>query len=345
MSDELTYRRAGVDIDEQNRAIRLFASAVKETHDSRVLGGPGTFGALFDISALDVEEPILVSSMDGVGTKTCIAVQANQFSGLGADIVNHCVNDILAQGARPLFFLDYFAASRLNAQQISDVVTSAAEACKENECALVGGEIAEMPDVYSEGQIDVVGAIVGVVSKSSLLPRIGVGPGDLIVGLASDGLHTNGYTLARRALLDVGGLRLEDEVPELGRTLAEELLRPHKSYFPILRRLLGPESRIKAIAHITGGGFYENLPRVFPPTVRAIIEKRQWTPPPIFQMIQTIGQVSDTEMYRAFNMGIGMVVVAASDAVPALVQQINEAGVTAYVIGELTSGGHDVVIA
>jgi len=345
VSDELTYRRAGVDIDEQNRAIRLFASAVKETHDQRVLGGPGTFGALFDISALDVEEPVLVSSMDGIGTKTYVAAQANYFSGLGADIVNHCVNDILAQGARPLFFLDYFAASRLNAQQAADVVNSAAQACKENECALVGGEIAEMPDVYNEGQIDVVGAIVGVVSKSAMLPTTGVGPGDLIVGLVSDGLHTNGYTLARRALLDVGGLRLEDVVPELGRTLAEELLRPHRSYFPALRRLLGPGSRIKAIAHITGGGFYENLPRVFPPTVRAIIEKRQWTPPPIFRMIQSLGGVSDTEMYRTFNMGIGLAIIAASDAVPALVQQINEAGVTAYVIGELTSGGHDVVIA
>lgn len=345
MSDELTYRRAGVDLDEQNRAIRMFASAVKDTHDLRVLGGPGTFGALFDISTLDVEEPVIVSSMDGVGTKTCIAVQANQFSGLGADIVNHCVNDILAQGAKPLFFLDYFAAPKLNAQQVADVVTSAAQACKENECALVGGEIAEMPDVYNEGQIDVVGTIVGVVGKSAMLPKTGVGPGDLIIGLASDGLHTNGYTLARRTLLDVGGLRLEDEIPELGRTLAEELLRPHKSYFQALRNLLGAESRIKAIAHITGGGFYENLPRVYPPTVRATIEKRQWTPPPIFQMIQQIGGISDTEMYRTFNMGIGLVVIAASDAVPALVQQINEAGVTAYVIGELTAGGHDVVIA
>lgn len=345
MSDELTYRRAGVDIDEQNRAIRMFAPAVQETHDARVLGGPGTFGALFDISALDVEEPVLVSSMDGVGTKTCVAAQANQFSGLGADIVNHCVNDILAQGARPLFFLDYFAASRLNAQQVADVVTSAAQACKENDCALVGGEIAEMPDVYRDGQIDIVGAIVGVVSKPAMLPTTGVGPGDLVVGLASDGLHTNGYTLARRALLDVGGLRLEDTVPELGRSLAEELLRPHRSYFPALRGLLGAEGRIKAIAHITGGGFYENLPRVFPPTVRAIIEKRQWTPPPIFQMIQTLGAISDTEMYRTFNMGIGMVLIAASDAVPALVQQVNESGITAYVIGELTSGGHDVVIA
>lgn len=345
MSDELTYRRAGVDIDEQNRAIRLFASAVKETHDQRVLGGPGTFGALFDISTLNVEEPVLVSSMDGVGTKTCLAVEANHFTGLGADIVNHCVNDILAQGAMPLFFLDYFAASRLNAQQVADVVTSAAQACKDNQCVLVGGEIAEMPDVYNDGQIDVVGAIVGVVSKNAMLPRTGVGPGDLLIGLASDGLHTNGYTLARRALLDVGGLKLEDLIPELGRTLAEELLRPHRSYLPALRGLLGAESRVKAIAHITGGGFYENLPRVFPPTVRAIIEKRQWTPPPIFQMIQSIGRVSDTEMYRTFNMGIGMVLIAASDAVPALVQQINESGVTAYVIGELTSGGHDVVIA
>lgn len=345
MSDELTYRRAGVDIDEQNRAIRLFAAAVKETHDHRVLGGPGTFGALFDIGALNVEEPVLVSSMDGIGTKTCVAVQANRFSGLGADIVNHCVNDILAQGAMPLFFLDYFAASRLSAQQVADVVTSAAQACKENGCALIGGEIAEMPDVYNEGQIDVVGAIVGVVSKTAMLPRTGVGPGDLLIGLASDGLHTNGYTLARRALLEVGGLKLEDLIPEVGRTLAEELLRPHRSYLPALQGLLGPESRIKAIAHITGGGFYENLPRVFPPTVRAIIEKRQWTPPPIFQMIQTLGAISDTEMYRTFNMGIGMVLIAASDAVPALVQQINEAGVTAYVIGELTSGGHDVVIA
>lgn len=339
----MTYSRAGVDIDEQNRAVRAFLPAVQDTHEGKVLGGPGTFGGLYDGNAIGLPNAVLVSSMDGVGTKTALAVAAGMFSHLGKDIVGHCINDILCHGARPLFFLDYFAASKLKAEAVAEVVVGAAQLCKDHGCVLIGGEIAEMPSVYAEGQVDVVGAIVGIVEKDRLLPKQDVGPGDLLIGLASDGLHTNGYSLARKALLEVGGLSLDQTLEDTGRTLAEELLRPHRCYFHAVAPLLD-SGVIKAIAHITGGGFYENLPRVFGPNLRAVVEKKQWVPPPIFQWIQRLGNVEDREMYRTFNMGIGLVLIAGSEHAPAIVDRLREAGETPYVIGEITQGGHDVTI-
>ncbi|RMG24613.1 MAG: phosphoribosylformylglycinamidine cyclo-ligase [Armatimonadetes bacterium] len=343
MDEQLTYSRAGVDIDEQNRAVRAFLPAVRETHEGKVLGGPGTFGGLFDGNVIGLPQSVLVSSMDGVGTKTVLAAMVGSFAGLGKDIVGHCINDILCHGARPLFFLDYFAASKLKAEAVAEVVVGAAEVCKAHGCVLIGGEIAEMPSVYAEGQVDVVGAIVGIVEKERLLPKQDVGPGDLLIGLASDGLHTNGYSLARKALLEVGGLSLDQTMEETGRTLAEELLRPHRCYLQSLAPLLD-SGTVKAISHITGGGFYENLPRVFGTNLRAVVEKKQWVPPPIFQLIQRLGEVEEREMYRTFNMGIGMVLIAGSEHTPALVDRLREAGETPYVIGEITQGGHDVTI-
>ncbi|MBV6502904.1 MAG: Phosphoribosylformylglycinamidine cyclo-ligase [Fimbriimonadales bacterium] len=340
----LTYGASGVDIGEQNRAIRLFRDAVRSTYNESVLSDVGSFGGLFSTRFEGMVEPLLVSSIDGVGTKTKIAIALGMYEGLGRDIVGHSVNDILAQGAKPLFFLDYFATSKLSAEIVRDVVQGAAEACRANGCVLIGGEIAELPGVYSEGEIDVVGAIVGVVDREKVLPKHHTSAGDLLIGLASDGLHTNGYSLARKALFEVAGKQPDEEIPELGRTIGEELLRPHRCYFRALEPLLEEGGFINAIAHITGGGFYENIPRVIPQDCRAVVERRSWTPQPIFQMIQQAGDVPDDEMYRTFNMGIGMVLVCPSVRANAVLQRLNESGESAYMIGELSKGGGDVAI-
>ncbi|MCH8273690.1 MAG: phosphoribosylformylglycinamidine cyclo-ligase [Armatimonadetes bacterium] len=342
--DPLTYRRAGVDTGEAERAVRDFRTAVRSTYTPEVLSDVGAFGGLFAARFEGLREPVLVSSIDSVGTKAKIAVAAGRYRGLGRDIVCHCVNDILAQGARPLFFLDYFAASSLRAETVVEIVDGASEACRENACALIGGETAEMPDVYREGQIDLVGAVVGVVERDKVLPRADVSAGDLIVGIASDGLHTNGYSLARAALFERGRRRPDDLIPDLGRTLAEELLRPHRSYFRALHPILEEGSLAKAVSHITGGGFYENVPRVLPQGVDAVIERRAWTPQPIFSLIQDSGDVETEEMFRTFNMGVGMVVICPSEVAGAVVQRLRDAGETAYLIGEMKKGSGGVQI-
>ncbi len=306
----LTYRGAGVDISEQNKAIELFKSAVKSSYNQHVLSDVGSFGGLFDAAFAGYSHPVLVSSIDGVGTKTKIAHALGRYDGLGADIVNHCVNDILVQGAEPLFFLDYFAASKLSAQVAAQVVESAAHACKQNGCALIGGEIAEMPGVYAEGEIDIVGCIVGVVDKPNILPRE-VQPGDALVGLPSEGLHTNGYSLARKALFEVGGFDLHDSIGTLGETIGDALIRPHKSYLADLRPHLA-SGAIHALAHITGGGIEANLSRVIPAGLRAQIDFESWTPPPIFDLIRSAGSIPESEMRAAFNLGIGMIAVVSS---------------------------------
>lgn len=305
--DRLTYESAGVSIDEQEKAIALFKDAVKATYTREVLSDVGSFGGLFSARFEGLSEPVLVSSIDGVGTKTKLATWLNRFDGLGADIVNHCTNDVLVQGARPIFFLDYFAASKMNAEMAAAFVTSVAAACKENGCALIGGELAEMPGVYAGGECDIVGCIVGVVDRAKVLPR-DVREGDSIIGLPSTGLHTNGYSLARKALFEKGGYHPEDSVGALGESIGEALLRPHKGYLGELWPLLESD-RIHALAHITGGGLVENVPRVLPGGLRAEIEYSSWTPPAIFDLIQSAGDVPDEEMRRSFNLGVGMVVI------------------------------------
>jgi phosphoribosylformylglycinamidine cyclo-ligase len=285
-----------------------------------------------------------VSSIDGVGTKTKVAAMVGDHSGLGIDIVNHCVNDILCQGARPLFFLDYFGCSRLHGLQFEEILRGMASACLEVGAALIGGETAEMPGVYVEDEIDVVGSVIGVVDFEKKLPRGKMQPGDAVIGIASNGLHTNGYSLARRALFDVGGLSVRDELPGLGATIGEALLRPHKCYFNAVYPLIQENDGIFAVAHITGGGLYDNIPRVLPSDVRVMIERRSWTPLPIFQLIQQTGSIPDSEMYRAFNMGIGMVLIVDRALAPGLVQRLNESGESAAMIGEVQSGANDVQI-
>ncbi len=343
MSDQqMTYRSAGVDIDEAQRSLRSVVGQIQATHNEDVIGGVGGFGALYRANFSGFERPILVSSIDGVGTKTKVAAMVGQFEGLGHDIVNHCINDILCQGAKPLFFLDYYGTSRLSGDVFEQVLRGMAEACLESGVALIGGETAEMPSVYHDDEIDIVGTIVGIVEADKKLPRQKVQSGDVVIGLASSGLHTNGYSLARRALFEMGGMSTKDPVPGLNTTIGEELLRPHKCYYRSIYPLLEEGAGIHAAAHITGGGFYDNIPRVLSSDMQVMIEKRAWTPLPIFSLIRELGNVPDTEMYRIFNMGIGMVLLVDKEHGPAVVQRLNQAGEAAAIIGYVQKGAHDV---
>lgn len=345
MPDEpLTYRSAGVDIDEAQRALRSVFGRIQATHTSAVVGGIGGFGGLFRGSFPEIENPLLVSSIDGVGTKTKVAAMLGDFRFLGHDIVNHCVNDILCQGARPLFFLDYFGCSRLSGLQFESVVGGMADACAAVGCALIGGETAEMPGVYHDDEIDVVGAIVGVVDQDRKLPVAKAQPGDAVIGIASNGLHTNGFSLARRSLFEVGNLSARDDVPGQMYSIGEALLRPHRCYFNSIYPVLQEMPGIYALAHITGGGLYDNIPRVLPANVRVVVEKRSWTPLPIFQLIQAVGNIPDVEMYRTFNMGIGMVLIVDRMDAATVVHRLNEAGEAAAIVGEIQPGAQDVQI-
>ncbi len=340
-----SYASAGVDIDAAQRSLRNVTDAVKATYNARTLGGIGGFGAMFSGEFPELTNPVLVSSIDGVGTKTKVAQMAGDYSNLGRDIVNHCVNDILCQGAKPLFFLDYFGCSHLDSEAFESVVIGAAEACAAVDCVLIGGETAEMPGVYTDGEIDIVGTIVGVVDAEQKLPRGIQKPGDRIIGLASNGLHTNGYSLARKVLFDHAGLSVRDPLPGAEDvTIADALLAPHTCYFNAIYPLIQQFPGISAVAHITGGGLTDNLPRVLQYEVQAKIIKRSWTPLPIFEAIQTLGKVDDADMYRTFNMGIGMVIVVDADEAGAVLNALSETGVYAAEIGKLSTGSRDVQI-
>jgi phosphoribosylformylglycinamidine cyclo-ligase len=313
----VSYRDSGVDIDRANLTKKRMAEAVRSTYGPEVLGGHGNFGGLFDAGRLQAaRRPVLVASTDGVGTKTMVAAAVGRYDTLGHDLVNHCVDDILVQGARPLFFLDYVASSRLEPERVLAVIGGLAEACRAAGCALLGGETAEMPGVYQTGELDLVGTIVGWVEGDALLDGATVVAGDVLVGLPSTGLHTNGFSLARRVF---EGVPLDRPRSELsGATLADVLLAPHRNYLAPVTRLF-EHVRVKALAHITGGGFYDNIPRVLPPGTGAEIELGTWPVLPIFKWIQSKGQVTAEEMYHVFNMGIGMIaILSAEDAEQAL---------------------------
>ena len=314
---QATYRDAGVDIEAGNRAVELMKGAVKSTYGKEVLAGIGAFGGLYDGAALkSMDSPVLVASTDGVGTKTKIAAALNRYDTIGHDIVGHCVNDILVQGARPRFFLDYVAFNRLVPERVAAIVTGIAAACKSVGCALLGGETAEMPGVYAEGEFDLVGTIVGVVDRARIVDGSRIAPGDAIIGIASNGLHTNGFSLARRVL---AGRELGAHVPELGQTLGEALLAPHRSYLAELERLWAAGVTVKGMAHITGGGLIENPPRILPEAVAARIQRGSWPMPALFELIQREGNIANDEMARVFNIGLGMLVfVPAGEAQRAL---------------------------
>jgi phosphoribosylformylglycinamidine cyclo-ligase/phosphoribosylamine--glycine ligase/phosphoribosylformylglycinamidine cyclo-ligase len=318
-----TYAQAGVSIDAGNRAVELMRDSVRATYGPEVLAGIGAFGGLFDAGALQqMAGPVLVASTDGVGTKVKLAAQVGRYESIGRDLVNHCINDILVQGARPLFFLDYVAASKLKPEMVAEVVSGLAAACRAAGCALLGGETAEMPGVYQLNEFDVAGTIVGVVEREQILPRGNVQAGDVLIGLRSSGPHTNGYSLIRKVFENTP---LDDE-------LAEALLAPHRSYLP----LLYPNLHLsKALAHLTGGGFVENIPRVLPDGVGTVVRLGSWPGLPIFSRIQQVGEISTAEMHRVFNMGIGMVAVVAPENVAAFQCAIPE---ETFVIGEVRAG-------
>jgi len=307
----MDYRQAGVDIDAGNETVRRIRSLARSTFTSGVLSDLGSFGGLFRLDPERLRDPVLVSSADGVGTKLKVAFLTGRHDTVGADLVNHCVNDILVQGAEPLFFLDYLATGRLSPDVAVQVVSGVARGCRENGCALIGGETAEMPGFYADGEYDIAGFIVGLVDRSRIVDGRSIVPGDVLIGLPSAGLHTNGYSLARRVLLETAGLDAGAFVSELSATVADALLAPHRSYLPVVRPLL-TEGVIKGMAHITGGGITENLPRAFPQGCGAVIDRRTWRVPAIFQLIQERGQVAVDEMFRAFNMGIGLILVCAA---------------------------------
>jgi phosphoribosylamine--glycine ligase/phosphoribosylaminoimidazole synthetase len=303
------YAAAGVDIEAGNRAVELLRATVRRTHTPAVLSDLGLFGGLFALNdAIHARDPVLVASTDSAGTKTMIATAMGRFETIGQDLVNHCVNDILVQGARPLFFLDYFASSKLDPEQVAGAVGGCAEACRAVGCALLGGETAELPGVYQPGEFDLVGAIVGWVERDRVIDGRNVRAGDLCLGLPSSGLHTNGYSLARHALAGIGW---QTVLPELGRPLGEVLLAPHRQYLGHVEALWDAGVDLKAMAHITGGGFVDNIPRVLPPGLGVEVERGAWQPPAIFHLIRARGAVDDAEMYRVFNMGIGLVLLVA----------------------------------
>ena len=335
---ESAYAQAGVDIGEGNRAVRLMTDAVKATYGPAVLQGIGAFGGLYDAQAVKaMAAPVLVASTDGVGTKTMVAARLNRWDSLGRDLVNHCVNDILVQGARPLFFLDYVASSRLDAERIASVVSGVAAGCREAGCALLGGETAEMPGVYAPGEIDLVGTVVGVVERAAIVDGSRIQAGDAILGLPSTGLHTNGYSLARRVL---DPLDWTTPRPDLGCSVGEALLAVHHSYLGPVQRLWNASVDIRGLAHITGGGLLENPPRILPAGLAAVLRRGAWPEPPIFGLIQQQVEIGP-EMFRVFNMGLGMLVVVPADQV-ALAQQALPGEV--YHVGEIRAGERNVTI-
>jgi phosphoribosylformylglycinamidine cyclo-ligase/phosphoribosylamine--glycine ligase/phosphoribosylformylglycinamidine cyclo-ligase len=310
--------------------------AVKSTYTPSVLAGIGSFGGLYDAYPLKaMKSPVLVASMDGVGTKVKLAASGGSYRGIGHDIVNHCINDILVQGAHPMFFMDYFATSKLDPEQVAEVVTGIAEACKESGIALLGGETAEMPGVYQPNEFDVAGTIVGVVEQDEILPRLNLKVGDVLIGLVSSGPHTNGYSLIRKVFANTP---LDTVFPELGVSLADALLVPHRSYLSILYSLL---PHVKALAHITGGGVIENIPRVLPQNLNAEIQLVSWPVPPLFDLIQSRGEIDLEEMYRIFNMGIGMIAIVDKSAAAKIQELIPE---QTFLIGELISGENKVIL-
>ncbi len=331
------YRDAGVDISAQDDAIGRMKSAVRSTFGPSVLSDVGNFGGLVALDVKSYKEPVLVASIDSVGTKLKIAFLTGINNTVGRDLVAHCVNDILAQGARPLFFMDCLSMGKLDPDVAKSVVEGIAEGCRQVGCALLGGETAELPDFYEQNEYDLVGTIVGIVEKEKIIDGSAIKKGDKIIGIASDGLHTNGYSLARKLLFEVAGFEIDDFVEELGTTLKEELLKPHRCYFKPLWGLL-EEDRIKGIAHVTGGGLKDNIPRILPDGVAALVDTKSWDVPPIFSLLQRVGNVAWDEMFRTFNMGIGLGLLVSKSYVKDVLKVLEDNKEKAYIIGDIVDG-------
>jgi phosphoribosylformylglycinamidine cyclo-ligase len=334
----MDYKTSGVDIDAGHETVRRIKSLARSTFTEGVMSEIGSFGGLFRLEPGRYRDPVLVSSADGVGTKLKVAFLAKRHGSVGIDLVNHCVNDVLVQGAEPLFFLDYLATGRLSPETAAVIVGGMAQACRDNGCALLGGETAEMPGFYAEGEYDLAGFIVGVVERERLLHGRSIAVGDALVGVPSSGLHTNGYSLARHIIFEHLGLTVDRHVPELGRTVGDALLEPHRSYLLMVRPLLDG-GRIKGMAHITGGGITDNLPRVLPHGTAAVIDPDAWEVPALFTWLKRAGNIPTEDMLRTFNMGIGLILVTGRDHAEQLIEELAaRGGRDARVIGEVVAG-------
>ena len=340
---KLTYKDAGVDTKEGERAVTLMKDHVKRTFNENVLTGLGSFGSLFQIDVATMSQPVLVSGTDGVGTKLKIAFMMDKHDTVGIDCVAMCVNDVLCQGAKPLFFLDYIATGKVKAEKIADIVKGIAEGCRQSGSALVGGETAEMPDFYGEGEYDMAGFSVGMVDKEKIITGEHVAEGNVIIGIASSGIHSNGYSLVRKVFFDKMNMKVDTYVDELGQTLGEALLTPTKIYAAACNAVL-PKYDVKGIVHITGGGFFENIPRILPEGLAAKIKVGTWKVPPIFPYIKKCGNIDKIEMFSTFNMGVGMMMIASAKDADAAVKDLRTAGETADIIGQIVKSDSERVI-
>lgn len=328
----MDYRKAGVNIDEGNRLVEMIKPVAKETYIPGVMAGVGGFAGLFELS--NMKEPVLVSGTDGVGTKLKVAFMADRYDTIGIDLVAMCVNDVVCSGARPVFFLDYFATSKLDAAKAAAVIRGIADGCKMAGCALLGGETAELPDFYSGDEFDLAGFAVGVVEKSRIITGRGIKEGDIIIGLPSSGLHSNGFSLARKVLFEKMGCHVDSYIGSLGTTLGEELLKPTRIYVRDVLELI-EEVEIKGVAHITGGGFYDNIPRILPDGLGAIIRKGTWPVQPIFYFIGDAGEIEEREMFRTFNMGIGLILITSPESADKVLTVLDNMRKKAYIIGNI----------
>lgn len=339
MTKPVTYAESGVDIDAANRATEKIKELARTTFNSRTLSEIGSFGGMFDGAFPGLRQPVLVASADGVGTKLKIAFATGIHNTIGRDLVNHCVNDILVQGARPLFFLDYVATGQLAPETIAGIIEGITRGCRENGCVLLGGETAEMPGFYADGEYDVAGFIVGVVDREKIIDGKTIAPGDVVLGLPSVGLHTNGYSLARKLFFETAGYSADTYLDELKETVGEALLKPHVSYLPDLAGLLD-SGVIKGLAHITGGGLLENIPRILPAGTAVEIQRGSWPILPLFQLMQQLGNIEEMEMFRTFNMGIGMVIVCTAEDAAMIRNQVS----SCFDIGRIVKGDGRVVL-
>jgi phosphoribosylformylglycinamidine cyclo-ligase len=343
MTKPISYSDAGVDIDAATRATDKIKELARRTFNQRTLSEIGSFGGMFDGAFPNLSQPVLVASADGVGTKLKIAFATGVHNTVGRDLVNHCVNDILVQGARPLFFLDYVATGKLSPDVVASVVEGVTNGCRENGCVLLGGETAEMPGFYQDGEYDIAGFIVGVVDRNKIIDGKTIAAGDVLLALPSAGLHTNGYSLARKLFFEVAGYKPDTHVPELGMTAGEALLLPHLSYLKPLDGLLD-KGLIKGLAHITGGGLTDNIPRILPEGTAVKIKKDSWRKPSLFELMRRLGNVSEPEMYRTFNVGVGMVIVCSGSDAEAIASHLQNEGETVYEIGNVVTGNREVQI-
>ncbi len=341
--DKITYSSAGVDVNEGQRAVGLMKQYVKDTFTAGVMEDIGGFGGLFALDLKDIKEPVLVAGTDGVGTKLKLAFMMDKHDTIGQDCVAMCVNDILCQGAKPLFFLDYIATGRLKAENAAEIVKGIAQGCRMAGCALIGGETAEMPGFYADGEYDVAGFSVGMVDKEKAITGKSIEAGDVVIGIASSGVHSNGFSLVRKVFFEMQQMATSEYVEELGETLGEALLRPTKIYVkPVLSLLKSIE--VKGMAHITGGGFYENIPRILPSTTAAEIDLGSWKIPPIFNLIQSLADIADEEMYGTFNMGVGMMLVVKPEEAETAVNILKQQKEEAAIIGRIVKGEKQVIL-